>query len=61
MVRDLEIRAPLLFRIESKLFRSLADEVLHLYKCSQFAAECASARSAARLVCQLRFDAAEVG
>ena len=42
MVRNLEIRVLLLFRTGSKLFRSLADDFLHLYKCSQIAAECAS-------------------
>jgi hypothetical protein len=45
-VRDLPVRAAFCFEQGLNFFRSLTDDfLLRLYKCSQFAAEYASARN----------------
>jgi hypothetical protein len=61
-VRDLPVRAAFLFRTRSKLFRSLSDDFLfRLYKCSQFAAEYASARNIPDGLWIADFNAVDIG
>jgi hypothetical protein len=61
-VRDLPVRAAFLFRKRSQLFRSLSDDFLfRLYKCSQFAAEYASARNYTWWPVDCGFNAVDVG